>query len=389
MTHDATPPGYEDHLAPRATRTGPNTARRDHHEPPDPLRAPFDRDRQRIIESTAFRRLEYKTQVFAAAHHDHFRTRLTHTLEVAQVARTLAVALRVNEPLAEAIALAHDLGHPPFGHAGEAALDELLRDHGGFNHNAHALRIVEYLEHPFPPFRGLNLTRAVRDGLAVHHSRYDIPAAANDAAHLPTPRIEAQIVSVADRLAYNIHDLEDAIGADFFGFDELETLPLWRSAADPLRRAHPQLPLYAIRRGILDHLLERILLDVVETSRRALAVIPSAKEAAQPSTPLVAPSSFMNEELLRLEDFLHARVYRHPEITAMDQRGRAMIRALFDAYRARPHELPPRFAARIPEQGVERVVGDYIAGMTDRFCAAAHARLTGSGEGSSGTTPRP
>ncbi|MCH7885803.1 MAG: dNTP triphosphohydrolase, partial [Planctomycetes bacterium] len=216
-----------------------------HPEPDDPLRGAFELDRHRIVESTAFRRLENKTQVFAPAEHDHFRTRLTHSLEVAQIARCLAGALQASEALAEAIALAHDLGHAPFGHAGEAALDEVMADHGGFNHNAHALRVVGYLEHPFPDFRGLNLTGETRAGLATHATRYDTPVQTRDATVSDAPRaagfsprepaneanparpgaagsaaptgpsIEAQITSIADRIAYIGHDLEDAIGAEF------------------------------------------------------------------------------------------------------------------------------------------------------------------------------
>lgn len=366
----------ESRLATFAVRTA-SGGEREHSEPPDPLRPPFERDRHRIVESTAFRRLERKTQVFTAAHHDHFRTRLTHTLEVTQIARTLAVVLEVNEPLVEAISLAHDLGHPPFGHAGEAALDDCMHDHGGFNHNTHALRVVEYLEHPFPQFRGLNLTRAVRAGLGMHESRYDIPLRHSGAFPIPSrPSVEAQIASVADRLAYNCHDLEDAIGAGFVGFEHLATLPLWTRAAETVRPLPPGAVIHAVRRLILDNLLNIVLCDVIETSRTRLTRVPSAEQAATAPTPLV-PSDAMNEELYLLEEFLLEHVYRHPEVSAMDARGRRMVRGLFAAYRNQVEALPPRFLERVAEQGHERVICDYISGMTDRFCANEFERLVG------------
>ena len=349
--------------------------RREHIEPSDALRGPFELDRHRIIESTAFRRLEQKTQVFATAHHDHFRTRLTHTLEVAQIARTLAVALGANESLAEAIALAHDLGHPPFWHAGEVALDECMRDYGGFNHNTHALRVVEYLEHPFPAFRGLNLTQAVRDGLDAHESRYDVPLGDMGVAPERGPSVEAQIASVADRLAYNCHDLEDAIGAGFIGFKELEPLALWSRAAESAKCYSPQAPIHAVRRLILDQLLNVMLGDVVGTSRGHLAGVASAEEAAVSSVLLVVASGAMDAEMGCLEEFLFEHVYRHPEVTAMDARGRAMVKGLFAAYCQQPEKMPPRFVERIAKQGAERVVCDYISGMTDRYCTAEFGRV--------------
>lgn len=368
-------PVDEGHLAPYALRAVDGGIR-EHPEPPDPLRSPFALDRHRIIESTAFRRLEHKTQVFAPGHHDHFRTRLTHSLEVAQVARTLAVALRANESLCEAIALAHDLGHPPFGHAGEVALDGCMHGHGGFNHNTHALRVVEYLEHPFPSFRGLNLTRAVRDGIVAHESRYDVPQSSHKGdSHSTGPSVEAQIVSMADRLAYNCHDLEDGIGAGFIGYEVLETLPLWRRAAESSPQNLSAMPIHAVRRLILDALLNLVISDVVETSNDLVRrqKIPSGSTGS--TTPFIAPSRDMNGAMREMEDFLRAHVYRRPEVAAMDQRGRELVSGLFAAYRLHTEELPPRFTARIPEQGVERVVCDYISGMTDRFCVSECQRL--------------
>jgi len=362
-------PNGEPSLAPYAVRSA-GARSRAHPEPDDPLRGPFELDRHRIIESTAFRRLEHKTQVFAPSHHDHFRTRLTHTLEAAQIARCLAVALRANEALAEAITLAHDLGHPPFGHAGETALNEAMAHHGGFNHNAHSLRVVDYLEHPFPAFRGLNLTVEVLAGLRTHATRYDAPETANDGAS-----VEAQIASLADRTAYNCHDLEDAIGAGFVGLADLAGIPLWRQASDRALGDEVVNNIHSVRRLVLDALLNGLLADIVATSRPLLATISSPGQARTVPTPLVILPATADGQLRQLEHFLSDRVYHHPEVVRMDAEGQAMIHALFNAYRREPARLPARFSARIADQGAERVICDYVAGMTDRFCASEHDRL--------------
>lgn len=369
----------ERHLAPYACRSA--DAHRVHPEPDDSLRGPFLRDQHRIIESTAFRRLEHKTQVFAPAHHDHFRTRLTHTLEVAHIARCLAVALQANEQLAEAIALAHDLGHPPFGHAGEVALDEAMADHGGFNHNTHALRMVDYLEHPFPAFRGLNLTAATRAGLTSHATRYDRPQSPSPVDSLPggtgLPTVEAQVVSVADRIAYNCHDLEDAIGAEFVDLDLLMSVDLWRQAYTRIIGQHGGRHIFAVRRAVLDAILDFVLQDVIQTSLPRLAVVHSLEEVRQATSPLVVFSPEVDARLNALESFLLENVYRHPQVAAMDDRGKVMVLELFAAYRAQPDALPPRFAERIAEQGIDRVICDFIAGMTDRYCNGEYNRLRG------------
>lgn len=357
-------------LAPYAVVPG-QADDRAHAEPPASLFGAFEQDRYRIIQSTAFRRLEGKTQVFAPGFHDHFRTRLTHTLEVAQIARTLAVALQANEQLAEAIALAHDLGHPPFGHAGEAALDEAMTDHGGFNHNAHVLRVVEYLEHPFPAFRGLNLTVATRAGLAAHQTRYDRPATRSDAESTTAQgaSVEARIASVADRIAYDHHDLEDAIGAGFLKLGELESVALWQRAFETVSEANAAPNIHAVRRGVLNAMLDEVLQDVVDTSRKLLSTVESPEAAAAQEHPLVAASHETERRLRDLEQFLAHRLYRRPEVADVDTRNRERVVALFEAYRRRPELLPRRFSARIDEQGLNTVICDYLAGMTDRYFA--------------------
>lgn len=374
-----------------------------HSEPADPVRGPLALDRHRIINSTAFRRLDGKTQVFGPQTHDHFRNRLEHTLEVASVARTLARALRANEALAEAITLAHDLGHPPFGHAGEAALNEVMAAHGGFNHNAHSLRVVEYLEHPYPAFRGLNLTRETLDGLRWHETQFDRPEnlpsgpppvwesvpltdervpllceQRSDGKAAGRPSVEAQIASLADRIAYDCHDLEDAIGAAFITADDLQQLELWRAARDQSGSARAD-AVHVIRRAVLDAMLNALLLDAAQTSLPLLALIRSADEARSTRVPLVRLSETMNLRLAELEGLLIEHVYRRAEITAADAGGRQMIRELFTAYRRSPRELPDRFFSRISEQSLERVICDYIAGMTDRFCAREHGRIAAVG----------
>lgn len=350
----------------------PSSASRIHREPPDRLRDPFDLDRHRIVTSTAFRRLEGKTQVFGPSHHDHFRTRLTHTLEAAQVARTLAHAVGADAALAEAVTLAHDLGHPPFGHAGESALNACMADHGGFDHNAHSVRVVEYLEHPYPAFRGLNLTLATLAGLSAHCTRYDRPA--GDAAEFRRDHdavasdfavtLAADVASLADRIAYNMADLEDAVGAEFVDEAALSRLALWREAYEPLVRRWPGRSIYALRRGTLDAIVDALIADAAgESDRGRLA----AGKGGEPGTG-VRFSGETEARLQELEQFLLERVYRHPEVAAMDGEGATMIRELFAVYGSDPRQMPERFAQRLDEQGAERVACDYIAGMTDRYC---------------------
>lgn len=364
-----------------------------HSEPPDqtvpgptgPLRDAFELDRKRVLASPSFRRLRYKTQVFVTGEHDHFRTRLTHTLEVAQVARRLALALGVNDILAEVIALAHDLGHAPFGHAGEATLRTLMHGHGGFEHNLQSLRIVDYLEHPYPPFRGLNLTYETREGLVKHVTTYDHPdqtnasdsATAELLASGSWASVEGQIAVIADGIAYDTHDLEDAIGAGLIDEQRLGEVELWAMAATPVRERYPTAALPAVRRPILDRLSDLLLVDVIaESHRLAFAMNPADINAVRTAPePLIVFSSAMGSRVQALEAFLKENVYRHSRLVRMDERARRFIERLFEAYVGNPAMLPSRFAERINRQGVHRVVCDYMAGMTDRFCEEDYRRL--------------
>ncbi len=338
-----------------------------------------------MCSSAAFRRLEYKTQVFVTLEDDHFRTRLTHTLEVAGIARVLALALSANATLAEVISLAHDLGHPPFGHAGEMTLRELMTDHGGFEHNMHSLRVVDYLEHPYPRFRGLNLSHEAREGLIKHTTRYDKPTAA--ARFNPgllellegglMAGIEGQIACIADGLAYDCHDLEDAIAANLIEEADLGEVRLWCVACEDIRNDYSQRPLAAIRRPVLDNMQKMMIQDVVdETKRRLTELEPKiADDLRTADHPVVAMSPEMSELTGELEAFLAERVYRHHRLVRMDAKARRLLERLFNAYVERPNMLPPRFYGRIDEQGVHRVVCDYVAGMTDRYCQDDYRRI--------------
>jgi dGTPase len=281
--------------------------------------------------------------------------------------------------------LAHDLGHPPFGHAGEAALQRLMAGAGGFEHNLHAHRVVTYLEHPYPPFRGLNLTFEVREGIVKHHTRYDRPdviqGAGLELAVLyeagPQASAEAQIACLADEIAYVGHDLEDAVGAELVHESDLEGLALWHSSADAIRRDHPDRPLVAILRPILDHLQHRMIEDAAGETARAVtaAGVRDADGVRSHAGPLVRFSPSMAESVGALQRFLHENMYRHHRLVRMDHKAGHLIEAVFGAYRAIPRLMPPRFARRVDEQGVERVVCDYVAGMTDRFCQKEYSKL--------------
>lgn len=349
---------------------------RSHPEPPHAYRTDFQRDRARVMHCSAFRRLDFKTQVFVPHEHDHFRTRLTHSLEVAQVTRDLARALGLNEDLAETVALAHDLGHPPFGHGGEAELDALLAGHGGFEHNRQSLRIVDYLEHPYPDFRGLNLTRITRECIARHETRYDIPGGTEEFHEFPSPPLEGQIVNLADEIAYTSADLEDALAAGWLHEDDLGNLALWQRAKQRVyaRYSDPRPIHVRIRtvKTIIGVLADDLLTTTRENLQRYAVKTLGDVRNAEPN--LVAHSSEIAAELHAVAETLRQRVYHHPAMQQAEQESRGMLRALFETFVTDPAKLPGRYRRRVEEQGVHRVVCDYLAGMTDRFCRAEHAR---------------
>ena len=359
------------------------TRGRRHAIAPAPTRDDFQRDRDRIVHSTAFRRLVYKTQVFLNHEGDLFRTRLTHSIEVAQLARSIARALQLNEDLTEAIALAHDLGHTPFGHAGQDALNDCMAAHGGFEHNLQSLRVVDQLEHRYPDHDGLNLTFETREGILKHCS----PANARllDAAEPggvarrfidgTQPSLEAQLANLADAIAYNAHDIDDGVRSGLLTLEQVAEVPLFARFVADTQRDHPGLPDRRVLYESIRRMLSAQVYDVIDTTGAAIAAaVPPDADAARRAGPLVAFSAAMRAESNELKRFLFANLYRHPQVTDTTSQAQQVVRELFAAYLDRPAELRPSFAQR-PDR--ERAVADYIAGMTDRFALREHERLTG------------
>ena len=371
-------------LAPYAMHDD-NSRGRSHRESPVSDDCPFEMDRYRILNCMAFRRLMHKTQVFISDQGDHFRTRLTHTVEVAAQARRIARRLQLNERLAEAAALAHDLGHPPFGHAGEEALAALMAERGGFEHNRQSLRVVDYLEHPYPEFRGLNLSFEVLESLVKHETRYDHPEAPatkggrHDAYLEVGPRapLEGQAVNLADVIAYTLHDIEDGLVENVLTEAALAKSRIWREASDPIHKAHPDKPIRALRRPIIDVIGVRLLDDVVATciERVSAEDIKTVEEVRHHAADLLGFSEETTASLEELQAIMFEAVYRNHRVVRMDAKARRLIRELFEAYLAEPRLMPERFTARVSRQGLHRVVCDYVAGMTDRFCQQEHRRL--------------
>lgn len=362
-------------LAPYAAFSRLSRGRR-HAEPSHPYRSPYQRDRDRIVHSTAFRRLMHKTQVLVTQINDHHRTRLTHTLEVAQISRTIARQLCLNEDLTEAIALGHDLGHPPFGHAGEDMLDACMANHGGFEHNRHGLRIVEHLEYRYPRFPGLNLTLEVLEAMAHHSKRQDAPEL--DAfRQLGQPHLEAQVVDAADSLAYDAHDIDDALGLGLIALSDLEAVPFWRKAADQVREKYASIGPLQFQPAVVRALIDWQVTDLLATTRQRLAAerIQTLADVRACSRVLVAPGEEVRHLKAELERFLHREVYRHWRVMRMKVKGQRLLQAMFTEFCRMPCLLPDRYGKRIESEGLERVVCDYLAGMTDRYAQDEYLRL--------------
>jgi dGTPase len=364
-------------LAPYAVLSRDSRGRR-HPEAEHAFRMVFQRDRDRIIHSTAFRRLEYKTQVFVNHEGDYYRTRLTHTMEAAQVTRTLARALGLNEDLAEAVALAHDLGHPPFGHAGERTLDRLMAPYGGFEHNAQSLRIVDVLEDRYPFFRGLNLSWEVREGIVKHSGRYDRPQVAEFDADL-APCLEAQIVDFTDEIAYNAHDIDDGLKSGMLDPDELLTTGLWSEAWAHVTKVAPDAPTHVLVYQAVRRVIDRMVTDLVDSllARIREHQIDSLAAVRGVKPRLVEFSPALAEGNRELKAFLYDRLYTHHRVTRMTQKADRIMTALFQVYMEEPRQLPPHVTRRVQEEGetVPRVIADYIAGMTDRFALEEYKKL--------------
>ena len=369
-------------LAPYAARAAASRGRV-HTEPAAATRSDFQRDRDRIVHSTAFRRLEYKTQVFVNHEGDLFRTRLTHSLEVAQIARALARALGANEDLVEAIALAHDLGHTPFGHAGQDALNECMRPYGGFEHNLQSLRVVDELEERYAAFDGLNLCFETREGILKHCS-------ADNARRLGAlgerfllrrqPSLEAQLTNLADEIAYNNHDIDDGLRSGLLTLAQLDEVPLFARHARSVRTEHPAIGERRMIHETVRRMINTLVVDLLAESRRRIeAAAPGSIDDVRAAPPLIAFSAALRAEADVLKQFLHDHLYRHYQVMRMTEKARRIVRELFAAFNDEPRLLPTDHRRRA-EHDRPRAIADYVAGMTDRYAMKEHRRLFAVGE---------
>lgn len=383
-------------LAPFAQKSGDSRGRK-YAEPSHAYRTEFQRDRARIIHSRAFRRLEYKTQVFLNGTGDHLRTRLTHSIEVASISRTIARALSLNEDLAEAIALAHDLGHPPFGHSGEEMLAECMREHGGFEHNRQSLRVVDVLEAAYPQFPGLNLTFEVREGLQKHQAFYEVPEKVAQVSNLrseedgkletcPTkykcPSLEAQIANLADEITYYSHDLDDAVDFEILNEAQLAENTVWQQGQRAVLSRYPEAREPELHKLIIRDIIDVQVRDVITTSAKSIVDlgVMSADEVRKQARPLIRYSDELLEANQALRKFLYKNVYYHPRVAEVNERACEMLRKVFEAYVVDPARLGEGATKRIETEGLHRTVCDYIAGMTDRYLMEEHERIVGPGD---------
>ena len=360
---------------------------RRHAEVPAPTRNDFQRDRDRIVHSTAFRRLVYKTQVFLNHEGDLFRTRLTHSLEVAQLGRSIARSLGLNEDLVEAVALAHDLGHTPFGHAGQDTLNACMQEFGGFEHNLQSLRVVDFLEERYPEFDGLNLTFETREGILKHCARRNAliieaqepGGIAHRFLNGTEPSLEAQLCNLADAIAYNAHDIDDGVRSGLLTLSQMDEAPLFAKYKTLTLQQHPGLSEANKARRLLYETIRRMLsdqvYDVIDVTRANLQKNkPQSADEARQAGALVAFGTEMADRVRDMKSFLFKHLYRHPQVMEMTNNAQTVVRELFDAYLSRPQEMSSDFSQR---EETPRAVADYIAGMTDRYATREHERLTG------------
>lgn len=373
-------------LAPFAARAATSRGRI-YSEKPHPYRGEYQRDRDRVIHSTAFRRLVYKTQVFVNHEGDLYRTRLTHSLEVAQIARTVAGVLRLNEQLVEAICLAHDLGHTPFGHAGQDSLNKCMRDYGGFEHNLQSLRVVDQLEDKYAEFAGLNLTYEAREGILKHCSRRnarELGELGERFLNNEQPGLEAQLANLADEIAYNNHDVDDGIRAGLLHTDDLNSQPLFREQFESLSAGHPDISPRALVHETVRGMINRIVTDLLETSRDNIESVSPASidEVRKQSGPLITFSAELLEQHRALKRFLQQSLYRHERVLEMTSRADSIVSGLFELYLNDPAVMPEehtnkaqQFEQESGTTGRARAVADYVAGMTDRYALSAYKEL--------------
>ena len=356
-------------LAPYACTSSGSRGRR-HPEASGDARPVFERDRDRIIHCAAFRRLEYKTQVFLNHEGDYYRTRLTHSLEVAQIGTAIARRLRLNEDLTEALALAHDLGHTPFGHTGEEVLDSLMQNYGGFEHNYQSFRVVDELEERYPEFDGLNLSWEVREGILKHSSPHDLPTRIMD-EFLPgvVPSIEAQLINYADEIAYNNHDIDDGLKSGYLTLEQLKEVALWQRMVEQVRQRYPAIDDKRLVARTVSSLIGMQIVDICETTWANLQQysINSLDALRRVNRVVVHFSPQVEQENMALKKFLKEHLYRHHKVDKMRVKAEHVLSRLFETYLKRPNLLPPKYHRRIEQNGVERTVADYLAGMTDRY----------------------
>ncbi|MBM3243867.1 MAG: deoxyguanosinetriphosphate triphosphohydrolase [Candidatus Omnitrophica bacterium] len=363
-------------LAPYASKSIESRGRL-HNEEEHPYRSCYQRDRDRIVHSAAFRRLEYKTQVFVNHEGDYYRTRLTHTLEVAQIARTIAASLRLNTDLTEAIALAHDLGHTPFGHSGEEALNELMSKEGGFNHNEHGLRVVDYLEERYPDFPGLNLTWEVREGIIKHSTAFDVAAKVKGFSKFPSASLETQVVDIADEIAYDNHDLDDGLASGLIKEDDLSSLVIWRDTQKSIIRSYKGLKERKRKYLIIRSLINLQVTDLIRETEKNLSKYKpgSCQDIRKINKKVVTFSGNMLKLRKPLRSFLMDKLYHHYRVVRMSAKAKRFIEELFKVYVNNHKQLPLDIQERVSKEGIKRVVCDYIAAMTDRYALDEYKKL--------------
>ncbi|MCP4634000.1 MAG: deoxyguanosinetriphosphate triphosphohydrolase [candidate division Zixibacteria bacterium] len=364
-------------LAPYAFKSK-NTRGRVYPEEKHQYRSDFQRDRDRVIHSTAFRRLEYKTQVFVNHEGDHYRTRLTHTIEVAQISRTIARALRLNEDLTEAIALAHDLGHTPFGHSGEEVLNELMKDSGGFEHNLQSLRVVDLLERKYPAFNGLNLTYEIREGIVKHETVYDSPENDDKSFHPEEGALlECQIVNWADEIAYNCHDIDDGLASGLLSDEDVNDLDIWLTLSEDVKNEFPELSKGMRHRQVVRLLINREVTSLVNQSLKNIKNlgIKSVEDVRNCNKKILGHNEEFSEYNNQIKGFLYKRMYCHHHMVRMGDKAKRILKELFTTYFNDPRQLPPSATGRKEPLGIKKLIADYIAGMTDRFALIEHKKL--------------
>jgi dGTPase len=363
-------------LAPFAQKNSESRGR-EFPEEEHPMRSPFQRDRDRLVHCRSFRRLEYKTQVFVNHEGDHFRTRLTHTIEVSMISRTIAKALCLNEDLAEAVALAHDVGHPPFGHSGEAVLNGLMKEEGGFEHNLQSLRIVEKLEKRYPTFEGLNLSWEVREGIIKHRSDFDSPALMKKYDVSQSPSLEAQVVDFSDEIAYTSHDLDDGLSSGLIVEEQLMDVPIWSEVRNKAGKEFPsaegEVRKFFIIRNIIDYLVS----DLITQSYKNIIAsgVRSAQAVKQQPRPLVSFSEKIEKGNKLLKDFLMQNLYCHKKVLDVNKKAGVVLKDIFTYYLEHQEKLEKSTRMKLKERSLKRVICDYVAGMTDRYAIFLHEKI--------------